>query len=210
MIKYILIFILVVPFRAYPNNCKVLEEALTTEQANALESLFIEHESYSRRLSVSLARGNHRIAEEIFDLGWLLVTRGYASFRSESTFRTWLTRIFTNARSDIYRQYENRTVLSVELDSRNFEREVTDQDLPWTKAEGGKNAESTLIKNDEALRIHKAIETLPTKYRVPLTLFHLSGQTHKQIAETLDMNENTVKTRLVRAREMLAERLAKR
>lgn len=54
------------------------------------------------------------------------------------------------------------------------------------------------------------LDHLPEKYRVPLILFHLEGQTQNEIAERMSVAGSTVSYWLARARELLANRLTRR
>ena len=51
--------------------------------------------------------------------------------------------------------------------------------------------------------IYDTVMTLPQKYRTVIHLFYYEDMSLKQIANILGINENTVKTRLLRAREKL-------
>jgi RNA polymerase sigma-70 factor (ECF subfamily) len=58
--------------------------------------------------------------------------------------------------------------------------------------------------------LDEELSQLPAKYRLPLVLCHLEGQTHEEVARRLGCPRETVTTRLVRARERLRRRLVRR
>jgi len=53
-----------------------------------------------------------------------------------------------------------------------------------------------------------ALERMPARYRVPLTLYHIDGLTHAKVARTLGVPEGTVRSLVARARQKLARLLA--
>jgi len=57
--------------------------------------------------------------------------------------------------------------------------------------------------------LDQALSRLPEKYRLPLILCKLEGRTYKEAARQLGLTESTVSVRLVRAKTMLAKRLAR-
>ena len=57
-------------------------------------------------------------------------------------------------------------------------------------------------------RVLAALDRLPARYRVPLTLYHLDGLTHAKVAQVLDVPEATVRSLITRARRKLARLLA--
>lgn len=57
-------------------------------------------------------------------------------------------------------------------------------------------------------RVLAALERLPARYRVPLTLYHIDGLTHAKVARTLGVPESTVRSLVARARRKLARLLA--
>lgn len=64
-----------------------------------------------------------------------------------------------------------------------------------------------LVQADERSQISKAIFELQTDYRVVLYLFYYEEKRVLEIAETLQIPESTVKTRLRKARQLLKEKL---
>src|SRR5436190_4221209 len=58
--------------------------------------------------------------------------------------------------------------------------------------------------------LEEELARLPAKYRVPLVLCHLEGQTHEEVARRLGCPRETVTTRLTRARERLRVRMVQR
>lgn len=69
------------------------------------------------------------------------------------------------------------------------------------------SVEDVYFRNDENKRIHSAVRSLPEKYRGPIILFHFEELSLQEISEALDLNIQTVKTRLVRGRQLLREYL---
>jgi RNA polymerase sigma-70 factor (ECF subfamily) len=63
-------------------------------------------------------------------------------------------------------------------------------------------------KEYQIKRLHDAISKLPDKYREPITLYYLSGQNCPNVAKTLGISEDAVRSRLVRARLKLHEILS--
>src|SRR5262249_39656346 len=58
--------------------------------------------------------------------------------------------------------------------------------------------------------LDEELRRLPEKYRVPVVLCELEGQTRKDVARRLNLPEGTLSSRLATARTMLARRLARR
>ena len=61
--------------------------------------------------------------------------------------------------------------------------------------------------SDKHATVLAAVRALPTLYREPFVLRHLSGWTYRQSCEGMGMPVDSVETRLVRARRLLRESL---
>ncbi|MBR1744258.1 MAG: sigma-70 family RNA polymerase sigma factor [Lachnospiraceae bacterium] len=69
------------------------------------------------------------------------------------------------------------------------------------------NPEHRTIEEETNLEIRRAVRRLPEKYRQPVILYYSADLKTKEISECLRISENTVKTRLRKARELLKKEL---
>lgn len=120
------------------------------------------------------------IAQEVF----ITVYRHLKNFRFESQYTTWLYRITINKCKDYLRKKNIRSIF-----------------LPLKEEEPvfGSVNEDTDIKEI----VRNAIATLPDKLRIPLVLKDLEGFSYQEIADTMECEIGTVKSRIFRARETL-------
>lgn len=93
-------------------------------------------------------------------------------------FKTWMIRILINHCNQILLHYRNQDVSEMQ--------EIPEQDMSMAEFE-----------------FHEMLACVDEKYRVVLILYYVEGFKIAEIAGILEMNENTVKTRLKRAREQL-------
>ena len=96
-------------------------------------------------------------------------------------FKTWMTRILINECNKILRHYRN-------IRMPEFMPEQSGQDSSMAEIE-----------------FKQMLELVDEKYRIVLILYYVYGFKLQDISELLEINENTVKTRLVRARKHLGE-----
>ncbi len=122
------------------------------------------------------------IAQDVF----LTVYRNLDDFRFESQFTTWLYRITVNKCKDYMRKIKIRNIFT-----------------PIKEAEGKSEDNITPESKDISGIVHKAIGKLPEKLRVPLLLKDIEGMSYQEIAETVQCEIGTVKSRIFRAREGL-------
>ncbi len=122
------------------------------------------------------------IAQDVF----LTVYKNMNKFRFESQFSTWLYRITVNKCKDHLRKKRIRNIF---ISIKENEQEPMYHSSHETK--------------DTAEIVRKAIQELPDKLRVPLMLKDLEGLSYQEIAETVNCEIGTVKSRIFRAREGL-------
>jgi RNA polymerase sigma-70 factor (ECF subfamily) len=105
-------------------------------------------------------------------------------------FKTWLLAIANNLGVDTLRR----------------RREIVEF-KPEAHAPVSRSPEAEVVDADRARGVNEAIATLPETYGVPLILRYTEGLSYAEIAEVLDITVPAVKSRLFRARNMLAVRL---
>jgi len=131
-------------------------------------------------------------AEDAFQASFLVLVRRAASIARRELLANWLYRVaYKTAVKIRTATYKRRT----------RERQVTD--MP-ERAMSQPSQWSDLMPF-----LDQELSRLPEKYRLPVILCDLEGKTQKKAAQLLGCPENTLTTRLVRARAMLAKRLTR-
>jgi len=123
-------------------------------------------------------------AEDAVQDAFIRLYHSNKDFESEEHIKAWLLRVTINAAKSTKRLFWNRMRSSYEeyMDSLTFEEE-SDRSLM-----------------DEVLN-------LPEKYRIVIHLFYFEEYKVREIADILNVSENTVKTRLLNGRRILKEKL---
>jgi len=116
----------------------------------------------------------------------ITVYKNLKSFRFESQFSTWLYRITVNKCKDHLRRVKIRSIF-ISIDNEEEHPSYTHP------------AEN----KDVSEIVRKAIAQLPEKLRTPLLLKDIEGLSYQEIAETVNCEIGTVKSRIFRAREGL-------
>ena len=160
---------------------EVFEQIMTEYGQDVLNLTY----SYVKNIAVA-----EDLTQEIFVKCYL----NLASFKQEASFRTWLWRIAINHCKDFLKSWHHRNVLlstkaDIEVEARN------------------NRVEDIVIEKDETNELEQAILALPLKYREPIYLFYYQDLSIKEIKEILGVRENTIKTRLRRAKVLLKNHL---
>nr|WP_293833560.1 sigma-70 family RNA polymerase sigma factor [uncultured Arsenicibacter sp.] len=153
----------------------------------AQRRLYDLYESRLYRISLRYVQ-NEPVAEEVMMNAFLKMFRSLDSFtyRDENSFDAWLRRIVVNEALQHLRATRS---LPVFRDDDSVTASVPDQALP----DGGLEAE----------QIYALIRALPTGYRTVFNLYAIEGYTHQEIAQQLNISENTSKSQLSKARALL-------
>lgn len=145
-------------------------------------------ERYERAV-YHLAFRTMREVEEAKDAAqeaWIKAYRALASFRPGAKFATWIFTICYRVCCD-----------------RLAKRKRFTGEEPVDFADPAAGPEGTYEAAEDAAGLRAAIESLPEKYRVVITLFHLQGKQYEEIAAVLNLPLGTVKTHLFRAKDLL-------
>ncbi len=159
---------------------RILVERYTQRVRNLIYSIFNE---------ASLVDD---IAQEVF----IRVYEALPRFRFESSFYTWLYRITVNKSRDELRKRKTRKFFSLHsmLDASSEELQSKIRVFP----EDGSAKEL----------VSKGLQQLPEKFRIPIVLKDIDGLSYEEMAEIMQCEVGTVKSRLSRGRAMLRRILA--
>ncbi len=172
---------------------KLLQASIDGDTA-AFEQIVKKYQSLVCAITFS-GTGRVDISEELAQETFLSAWKNLCQLKELSEFRAWLCTIARNLLNNYYRKKK-----PVSLESANL-AEIADQTPTPSEI---------LISQEEQVMLEQALMQIPAEYREPLVMFYRQGQSSKEVAEALDLNESTIRTRLHRARQMLREEVAKR
>lgn len=155
------------------------------------EALVEQHGDYILRLCYTYTK-DWQIAEELTQDTFLRFYRAASKFRGEANERTYLYRIAVNRCKSYLATWRYKQLFFGKLTRR---------------IEAPERVAQIVEDADEKRALYAQIEKLAVKYREVLVLFHYMDISTKEIASVLGVSENTVKTRLRRARVQLGEML---
>ena len=147
--------------------------------------------------------GNAQEADDIAQEVFLKVYTKVGSFKGKSSFSTWLYRVTVNRCVDELRKRNNRII--------SYETEFDEEEkLRLRDILAGKEGNITegLIKEELEVIVQKAMNSLPEKDRVILTLKEIEGLSYNEISKIMKISLDKVKIWLFRARQKLKEKLA--
>ena len=142
--------------------------------------------------AVALRYTNTKIdAEDVVQNSWVKIFSKLDSFSENNSFEGWMRRIVVNTAITLYRKNQKH---AHQIDIADVH--ATPRDL-----EASKKCDFT---RDE---LERAIARLPEGYGVVFKLYVIDGYKHKEIAEMLDIEVNTSKSQLSRAKKYLQNQL---
>jgi RNA polymerase sigma-70 factor (ECF subfamily) len=139
--------------------------------------------------------------EDAGDLAQETFIKGYQalkSFKGDSSFYTWVYRIAVNKTINFLKQRRNRTHLS--LNDLDFNAEH-DPDFVALVSDKTPRREAGLSELQE--KLNDAMLKLSPVHRLVVTLHDVQGLAHDEIANIMDCNIGTVRSRLFYARQQL-------
>lgn len=152
----------------------------------ALIALLRDIESHVYRTAYYIL-GNEQDAMDASQEALIRIYTKITSYEEKALFKTWVQRIVTNICIDKFR----RAKPSVSIDEHDMVF-PSEQDV-----------EAAVLRKDAARDIHEAIERLPEHHRAVVVLRYMNDFSYNEIADTLNLPINTVKSYLFRARHQL-------
>ena len=178
-----------------------LVQAAKAGDVGAFEQLVKRYDRNVFRIAQHITQ-NREDAEDVVQDAFLKAYGNLEQFQGQSKFYTWLVRIAVNeALMKLRRRRPERMVSldeEVKPDEDSMPREVAD----WSP-----NPEQLYSQSELRDILGKTIQGLPPSFRTVFVLRDVEGLSTEETAEALDLSIPAVKSRLLRARLQLRERL---
>lgn len=137
---------------------------------------------------------DYSMAEDLTQEIFLKCYKKLHTFKQQSSIKTWMYRIAINHCKDYLKSWHYRHFV---LDEEEIDHAKSNE----------QDVDQLIIKKSEEQRLVDAVFQLPLKYRAFVYLHYYEELTTKEISQMTGENENTIKTRLSRARLMIKKRI---
>src|SRR5580698_1702720 len=195
-----------VPRREPEPSAPVAEDILVGRaQQGDLEAYDELVRRYQERIYATVYHmtSNHEDANDLVQDSFIKAFQALRSFKGGSSFYTWLYRIAVNKTINFLKQRKNRTHMS--LNDLDFNAEH-DSDLIALISEQTPRRAAGLNELQE--KLNEALLKLSEPHRLVVVLHDVQGMSHEEIAEIMDCNIGTVRSRLFYARQQMQAELA--
>ncbi|WP_144510577.1 RNA polymerase sigma factor [Bacillus sp. FJAT-22090] len=153
---------------------------------DAFRHLYEEYAGYAIRTAKAITR-NDELAKDAVQEAFIRVYRHISSYDSALSFGAWFYRILVNECNRLL----NKEKKNISIDTSLLEN----------------NAQLMEHSKESATDLYAVIQNMADLYRIPLLLKYIKGFSEKEIAGILNLNHNTVKSRLFNGRSLLKEHL---
>jgi len=149
---------------------------------------------------------DRELVDDLCQETFLRAFRALAGFDGRARLSTWICSIAHRVAVDELRR-QGRRPRFTEAEFRD-EPVLPDEEAQWREDSCGADPLAQAISEEEARRVHAAIDLLPERYRLPLVYAALQELGYDDIAMMLGIPTGTVKTLVFRGKALLRERLA--
>jgi RNA polymerase sigma-70 factor (ECF subfamily) len=179
-----------------------LVERVQRGDKRAFELLVAKYQRRVERLLSRLIRDPSEI-EDVAQEAFIKAYRALPQFRGDSAFYTWLYRIAVNTAKNYLVSQGRRPKpfadTQTDEDGESFDAADVVEDI--------NTPDAVLHSRQVAEVVNAAIESLPLDLRTAITLREIEGLSYEEIAQAMDCPIGTVRSRIFRAREAVAEQL---
>ncbi len=181
----------------------LLVERVQRGDVRAFEMLVVKYQRRVERLIGRMVRDVDLVAD-IAQETFIRAYRAMPQFRGDSAFYTWLYRIAVNTAKKALMDRKRDPVVT---ESALFS--VNDEETSRAESElsDGETPEGVLASKQIAQAVNAAIQSLSEDLRQAIVLREIEGLSYEEIAEAMNCPIGTVRSRIFRARESIAQRL---
>jgi RNA polymerase sigma-70 factor (ECF subfamily) len=174
---------------------ELIAQVLAGKQS-AYAELIKRHQRYVFTLALRMVK-NREDAEEVTQDCFIKAYRGLANFEQKSKFSTWLYRIvFTTAMTHL----RKKKPLTDSIDEEDTLIQLSNV--------GNDELSDQVERRSKYVYLHQAISQLLPDDAAIITLFYQGEQSLEEIGKALQMDPNTIKVKLHRARQRLKAQLS--
>ncbi|MCC5910129.1 MAG: RNA polymerase sigma factor [Clostridiaceae bacterium] len=156
----------------------------------AFKMLYDQYAEYAIRVSMTITK-NKAVAADAVQETFIRVYNNIDTFDENKPFEPWLYRILINECNRILKSQSKTIPMGDYLES------------------GSSVVEEDSYKFEEYEELYTAIKELDDINKIPIVLKYLKGFTEVEIADILNLNVNTIKSRLFKGRKKLKEMIEK-
>src|SRR5215218_6736982 len=188
-----------------PDADAPLIERVKQGDIKAFEMLVVKYQRRIERLIGRMVR-DVDLVPDIAQETFIRAYRAIPQFRGESAFYTWLYRIAVNTakkalmelkRDPLVSESSRASARDDEDETSRVENELSDSETP----------DAVLASKQIAAAVNFAIDALSDELRQAITLREIEGLSYEEIADMMNCPIGTVRSRIFRAREAIAQRL---
>jgi len=179
-----------------------LVERVQAGDQQAFNLLVSKYQRRVIRLVSRLIRDSAEV-EDVTQEAFIKAYRALPNFRGDSAFYTWLYRIAVNTAKNYLAAQGRRPYTVSEFQSSEDGEFFDASDV----VEDNNTPESALQTREIAQTVNAAIEALPADLKTAITLREIEGLSYEEIAQAMNCPIGTVRSRIFRARDAVAEKL---
>lgn len=187
------------------NGLKVIRSAIKGDH-QAFEQIVYTYEKKVYNIAYQMF-GNSHDASDASQEVFIKIYQKLNQFKFDSAFSTWLHRISVNTCIDLYRKKkrQNKDSFSIDKDIATEESSVS-----FELVDSGQTPEEQILQNEQVSEVREAIQELKEEQKTIIILRDIQGFSYEEIADILDCNIGTVKSRIARGRKSLKEIILKK
>lgn len=180
---------------------RLLVERVQAGDQEAFGLLVAKYQRKLMRLIARLVRDPVEV-EDVTQEAFIKAYRALPNFRGESAFYTWLYRIGINTAKNWLQTHGRRPPTTTELENPDGEEIesaelLSDVDTP----------ERLMMTRQIGETVNAVVASLPEELRTAILLREIEGLSYEEIAQAMDCPIGTVRSRIFRAREAIANKL---
>ncbi len=171
----------------------IIEDLIVHDREKLIDQLMDEYGQSLLHLTYSYV-GNREIAEDLTQEIFVKCYQRLEQYQRKASLKSWIWRIAINHCKDYLRSWHHKHIVVSEEKLRQAPSQETE-------------VEDQVIQRYKDEELVKTVLNLPDTYREVIYLYYFEELTIKEISYLTSVNQNTIKTRLKRAKEILKESL---